>query len=135
MKGKNTMETIIIERIASLCEQHRRCTSSWNSTWKERSCKELDAIEHMLPSGSGIDCGTKIDRDKSGFERVVLTCSFHHMDDCGGYDGWTDHTITVRPSFLGRFSVNVSGRDRNGIKDYLVEVYDYALRQAYDMGE
>jgi hypothetical protein len=49
------------------------------------------------------------------------------MND-GFYSGWTDHTVIVRPSFRG-INVRISGRDRNGIKEYLAETYDYALTQ------
>jgi hypothetical protein len=48
------------------------------------------------------------------------------MDENGYYDGWTEHRITIRAEF-GGISVNVSGRNRNDIKDYLHEVYHHAL--------
>lgn len=68
-----------------------------------------------------------IDRDKTTGSKIVLTMSYHHMDEGGYYDGWTDHTITITPSFDG-IDIAIGGRNRNDIKDYLHEVYYYALR-------
>jgi hypothetical protein len=82
-----------------------------------------------LPSGSGIDSGTQIDIAKSGADKLVFNTSFHHMDEWGSYDGWTDHVVTVKPSLALYFTVSVSGRDRNDIKDYLAEVFHVALAE------
>jgi hypothetical protein len=92
--------------------------------------KTLINLAKLLPSGSGINSGTKIDADRSSGEKVVLTAGFHHMNDSGFYDGWTEHTITIRPAFDG-LNVTISGRDRNQIKEYLCELYDYALTRRY----
>ena len=94
----------------------------WFDKWTDRIKELVD----MLPSGSGIDCGTKIDLDASHAEKIVLYVSFHHMNDVGYYDEWTEHTITVSPGFNG-INMRISGRNRNDIKDYLYETYDYAL--------
>jgi hypothetical protein len=80
----------------------------------------------MLPSGSGIDSGTKIDLDKSHAEKIIFYFGFHHMDENGFYDGWTEHTLVVTPSFTG-INLRIGGRDRNQIKEYLYDTYDYAL--------
>lgn len=107
-----------------------------NNEWLDRHETTLDQIEEMLPSGSGIDCGTKIDRDKTTGSKIVLTMSYHHMNDNGFYVGWTDHTITITPSFDG-IDVAIGGRNRNNIKDYLHEVYYHALSDliSYDEKE
>jgi hypothetical protein len=51
------------------------------------------------------------------------------MNDGGFYDGWTEHTITVTPSFIGSMNIKISGRDRNQIKDYLHDVFSTALTE------
>lgn len=95
----------------------------------------LDGIEKLVknkfPSGAGFDAGTKLDLGRSTGEKLVFTTSFHHMDEHGGYDGWTEHTITVKPSMQFDFDLKVSGRDRNGIKDYIAEQFDYTLGEEY----
>jgi hypothetical protein len=82
----------------------------------------------LLPSGSGIDSGTKLDLNASHAEKLVFDIAYHHMNDGGFYDGWTQHRIVVTPSFTG-INLRISGRDRNDIKDYLYQTYDYALKQ------
>ena len=96
----------------------------WFVTWSDR----INELVDMLPSGSGWDCGTKIDLDKSHATKIVLYGSYHHMHESGMYDGWTDHTITVTPSFSG-INIRISGRNRNDIKDYLAETFDCDLCQ------
>jgi len=81
--------------------------------------------EHM-PSGAGIDTGTKLD-DSSTPDRLVFSFSFHHMNEHGSYDGWTEHTAIVKPSLAFGFDLKITGRDRNQIKDYLHETYHQAL--------
>jgi hypothetical protein len=77
-----------------------------------------------LPSGSGIDNGTKV-ADISD-SALLLSCGFHHMNDGGMYDGWTEHTIRVKPDWRG-IKLTVTGRNRNEVKDYLGELYYDAL--------
>jgi hypothetical protein len=100
----------------------RGTATSVNWEWHARHCAAIDRILESAPSGSGIDSGTGLSDGSS--ERLVLTCSFHHMDpESGMYDGWTDHVIRVRGGLASRLTISISGRDRNGVKEYLHEVY------------
>ena len=81
----------------------------------------ISKIMQGAPSGSGIDSGTKL--LISNRKKLVFQADYHHMNDGGYYDGWTEHKITVTPAFSG-FDLRISGRDRNQIKDYLYEVFD-----------
>jgi len=115
----------IVEAIAHTLTARENCRKD-NREWFERHTETLRNIEKELPSGSGIDAGTTIDLDASTPAKIVLLTSFHHMSD-GFYDGWTEHKITVRPSFVGRLEMTIGGRDRNDIKDYLGQVFDHVL--------
>ena len=97
--------------------------------WRDHFATVLNNLtrDHM-PSGGGIDNGTTFDADVSRTSKLVFHISFHHMNDGGYYDGWTDHTITVTPTF-GGIALHVSGRNRNDIKDYIHETFDIALSQ------
>ncbi len=120
----------LVELIARTCGALARCeqTPDTHSEWIGKHGALLDAIESdILPSGSGIDCGTKIDREHTDGSRVTLTLSYHHMDENGGYDGWSDYRITARPSFEVGISLTITGQDRNGIKEYLAGVFQDAL--------
>ncbi len=127
------MDTVI-STLSAAIEARKNCAGSENGTfdsqgkqdWFEKWNERIAQLVDFLPSGCGWDCGTKIDLDSSHGEKIVLYGSFHHMNDGGYYDGWTEHTITVTPGFRS-LNLRISGRNRNDIKDYLYETFDYAL--------
>ena len=136
------MNRTIAESIASRIVARSNCLAQNAShpnphalDWTRRHKEEADTLARdFLPSGSGFDDGTRIDWDKSNADRLVLLTSFHHMTDGGFYDGWTDHAVTVRASLSLGLLVSVSGKDRNGIKDYIAECFTVALRGALPEG-
>lgn len=109
--------------IARLLVASRNCEASGNAEWLTKHRDRIEQIvDDLLPSGSGWDQGTKLDEGSSTENKLVFVGSYHHMDEGGGYDGWTDHKITVTPTFAG-VSVSISGRNRNGIKEYLSDLF------------
>lgn len=125
MNTTNTVPRYIA--IARALGSMKRCEQSGNSEWQ---CKHEAAILELcsdLPSGSGFDNGSKLDFDASTAEKLVFTTAFHHMNDGGYYDGWTDHRVTLTPSLEMGFRLSVSGRDRNDIKEYIHEMFASAL--------
>ena len=112
--------------IAEVSEWAERAENNPNAQWGGIARTRLEQLVNMLPSGSGIDCGTNL--VSASATKIVLECSFHHMDEHGYYDGWTKHRITVRPTF-DSIDISVSGRNRNDIKEYLHEVYALALSE------
>lgn len=106
----------------------RNCQRTGNETLADRWYQYLHRLADLLPSGSGFDSGTTFDEDSSTDSRLVFRTSFHHMNDGGMYDGWTDHTVTVRPAFTG-LDIKVSGRNRNDIKDYIGDAFAEILNQ------
>lgn len=118
----------LYQELAARIIQRRNCINSNNQEWLKKTEEAIESLVSYLPHGSGIDSGTNLDLEASdGRHRIVLHTSFHHMDEGGMYDGWTDHTITVRPDLSFGLDLTISGRDRNEIKDYLHEVYHGAL--------
>jgi hypothetical protein len=93
--------------------------------------------EKYLPSGSGIDGRPHVllreelcECHKVQTERLIINdADFHHMDENGGYDGWTAHTVIVTPSLQFGFNLRITGRNRNGIKDYLYPTFEMALNK------
>ena len=122
------MSTKVYQQLASLVTARENCAKSGNDVWFDKHEEAIETIvNNYMPSGSGFDSGTKIDLDKSTGDKLVFTTSYHHMNDGGYYDGWTDHTVTVKPSLLHGFTLNISGRDRNDFKDYAYDVFQIAL--------
>jgi len=119
--------------IAQVVDAYHRCVKLGNP-FAEKHLDTLRAIErNILPSGNGIDSGTRIDVARSTANKLTLTTSFHHMNDGGYYDGWTEHTVTVRPSLAHGLDIRISGRDRNGIKEYLHDVFQHGLSGRIEM--
>ena len=116
--------------IARALDALERCQKVGNTEWELKHKAQIDdAVSNHLPSGSGWDQGTKLDYDTSYADMLVFTGSFHHMTGTGMYDGWTDHKIIVTPSLAFGFTVRVTGRDRNDVKNYLADIFDHALRE------
>src|SRR5690606_9826247 len=105
------------------------CLKSGNTEWHSRHGETLARIiRDRMPSGSGFDCGTELhETECRDGERLVFSTEFHHVNEHGGYDGWTQHKVTVRPSLVFGLDIRVSGRDRNDIKDCIAELFHAAL--------
>lgn len=110
--------------IAETAEWAERAENNANAQWGDIASARLAQLVNMLPSGSGIDNGTEL--VSASATKIVLSAGFHHMNDGGFYDGWTEHRITIRPTF-DSLDISISGRNRNDIKEYLHETYHYAI--------
>jgi hypothetical protein len=117
----------LYRELASLVTAIRNCEKAGNADWQSRHSTRLGELcRNCLPSGSGIDCGTTLDRDRCTESKLVFLLAYHHMNENGMYDGWTEHTVIVTPSFNG-IDIRITGRDRNQIKDYLHDVFHHTL--------
>lgn len=136
------MKTTVAQALANCIIAMRNCkgpaafgSEERKTHWYHEHKRRAEQIARdCLPSGSGFDNGTIIDTEASTPTMLVLATSFHHMNDVGMYDRWTEHTVKVEPAFIG-LEIRVTGRDWNGIKDYIAETFDYVLSQpvVYDV--
>lgn len=123
----NTNTIPLYRAIARALGCVERAQASGNTEWVDHYRDRLrKLVSAHMPSGAGIDCGTKLD-DSSRPERLVFTFSFHHMDENGMYDGWTEHTCVVTPSLEWGLVLHITGRNRNDVKDYLHETFNHCL--------
>jgi hypothetical protein len=121
------MQYTIASRIAHHVSAIVNCQNSGNIQWEATHKEELaKLVKESLPSGSGFDNGTQIDRDASKADKLVFLTSFHHMNADGFYTGWTEHRVIVTPSFSG-FYVKVTGPHQNEIKTYIADMFYDAL--------
>lgn len=111
---------------------------------------EIDEIiSKHLPRGSGIDNDTKLFVPEESYEsfqksrgikndgRLILTSSFHVLDDNGFYDGWINFTVEIIPSLANNFKLQIKGNFTNrqnhirkhasDIKEYLYDLFSEAL--------
>lgn len=114
----------VYQILASKAQARINCQEAEDTEWQDRHEEAmLELVEDTAPSGSGFDCGTQIDIDKSTGEKLVFTTSFHHMDEGGSYDGWTEVEIVVSPSLVYGFTLEVIGQDRDDVHDYIGDVF------------
>jgi len=124
------MKKALYKEIATLINARNNCLQNNNNDWLVKREQKLERIaKNLLPSGSGFDCGTKIDIDKSKDDKIILTTSYHHMNDVGMYDGWNDYVITLKPSLVFDFELKIKGVNRNDIKNYMYEYFQDVLSQ------
>jgi hypothetical protein len=126
------MNQKLYRKIASTVQAYKNCVASGNKTWEEKHLENIESYNDELPSGSGFDSGSKIDVEKSTSEKIVINTSYHFMNDSGFYDGWEDYTLIVKPSLLSDFTLDIKGKNKREIKDYMYETFQYILTQDVD---
>ena len=115
--------------IATAVQARINCKERNYTEWYDKWTETIERETGNLPSGSGIDSGVKFDFDASTPEKLVFLFGFHHMNENGMYDGWTEHSLIVTPSLQFGFHIRITGKDRNDVKDYLYETFQYALAE------
>jgi len=119
----------LYREIASTLEALRFCQQAGDrKEWEERHSSRLREMQEMLPSGSGIDSGCKIDFG-SPKGKIVIVSSYHKMDENGYYCGWFPLTATVSPSLTQDFELTIRGKGLKDDLEYLYETFDFALHQ------
>lgn len=119
----------VYQELASLVVARNNCIAEGNTNGKRNhSARITDIIDNYFPSSGGIAKGVAIDLDKSNGSKLVFTFSYHHMNDAGSYDGWTEYVLTITATFHG-INLSISGPDRNNIKEYLYAMFGYRLEQ------
>ena len=124
----STQHKTVVHAFVDALQAMRRCEKSGNAEWHGRWSSYIAKLQSELPHGSGLDGKVEFILDKCNATRVAIFAEFHHMDSNGYYDGWTDHEIIVTATHCGP-EIRVTGKDRTGIKDYLAEIFDYALNR------
>ena len=111
-----------MQSLSKLYSAIQGCRNGCHEYWQIKDEETIAKICSHLPSGSGFDMGTELLQDESTNRKIVFKTSFHHMDEYGGYDGWTEHKVIITPAF-GGFHVKVTGRNKNGIKEYIADCF------------
>ena len=123
-------EQSLVSAFATLIQARENCVESGNDDWFGRHTYRAEKLaREFLPSGSGFDSASYIDLAESKPNRLVFSTSYHHMNDGGFYDGWSEHNVIVTPSLTCGFDLRITGRDRREIKDYIAECFESALSE------
>jgi hypothetical protein len=127
------MKRKLYARLAELLVAMENCQRAGNDEWLQRHTDTLrKLVADRMPRGAGFDNGTTLDPARSGGNKLVFVTSFHHMDENGSYDGWSEHEVIIRPSLAFGFEIRVTGRDRAGIKDDIAETFSICLSEEVD---
>jgi hypothetical protein len=120
----------LYQHIAALLKAIENCENLGNTEWKDKHTENLELLlADLLPSGSGFDTRTILLWNESHEGKLVFETEFHHMNDTGYYTCWTKHKVIITPSLSNDFSLRVTGRDKNQIKDYIAETFEFSLSQ------
>ena len=116
--------TVVYKELATYADHIRRIKGKDNmAKYLQRSQEIMGYIlSDLLPHGNGFDCDLTVDYDKCNVTRIVIYGSFHCMDWYGGYDGWVDYSVTVRPTLTGD-GIVVKAKSRNNTS-HLAKKYD-----------
>ena len=127
------MKATVYSHIASLLIAIDNCAKAKNIEWITNHLHSIDnLVKSAMPSGSGVDSGTKFDFDSSNPNKLVFTFEYHHMDENGYYCNWTDHKAIVTPSLAFGFNLQITGPNKNDIKDYLHDLFHSALSAQFE---
>lgn len=117
---------------------NRMACDAASSDRKEAMIDQISAeitrlSKQYLPSGSGFNVGTLIDEplgmERGYIQRLVFNTAFHHLDENGYYDRWTEHKVMVMPDLAGGIFIKVSGQNYRDIKEYIADQFHAALTQ------
>lgn len=122
--------TPLYQAIASLRATIERCkATNPQHPFLPTHEKRLEKLLQLLPSGSGLDRGVQLIDDECKSNRLVFQADYHHMNENGFYDGWTEHRIVVTPSLEYGAVIRITGRDRRDVKQSLHELFHQAMFQ------
>lgn len=121
--------------LSSAITAYHNCKKTNNHEWITKHRQRIEELaKTCLPSGSGFDSGCTVDYEMSSQDRIVIETSFHHMNEDGYYDGWSNHHIIVTPGFMGpNYEINSdysnvgTGAFTDDFDDYVIESLDSCL--------
>lgn len=114
---------ILLSNLSGRINAYQNCIKVNNEEWKHKHLDEILLMLEELPHGSGLDNGVSLQLVESSSKKIIFTFSYHHLNENGYYDGWTEHKLIVTPSFQG-FDLLITGNDKNDVKDYLYDVFN-----------
>lgn len=123
----------LYRKLASLVGAMNNCRKTGNTEWLERHSETMQRLvkDHM-PSGSGVDNGTTLLEEEQEPNKLIFHLNYHHMNDAGYYTGYTDHRVIVTPDLFSGIELEITGPNRNDIKDFLYDLYHGALTKKVD---
>lgn len=124
--------TKLYQVLALRVEAMKNCEATGNTEWRAKHLASIEwLVKQFMPFGGGFDNGTVFIWSGAA-NLLAFDTRFHHMNGDGYYNGWTSHTVRVRPSLALGFLLTISGQDRNNVKDVVHEAFYDALNIEID---
>jgi hypothetical protein len=134
------MSTKLYKAIAQAWGARENCNKSGNDEWFRHWDSKISHYEKgSLPNGSGFDDTPMIMVVNEN--KIIIHGSYHCMNEVGYYDGWIDFKVTIRPSLLFGFVLDVKAdgmrwpRKYADLKEYIAECYTEALNTEINENE
>ena len=115
------MQTINLSKLANHIQAFKN--PSISNEWKDKHEESINDMCKALPHGSGMDGLCEIRLNYCKKDKIVFFVEFHHMNQNGYYTNWTEHNIIITPSFIHGFDMQITGVNKNDIKDYLHQTF------------
>lgn len=122
----------LYQALVSTIIAYQNCIKSANEEWTVKHRSRIKELLDELPHGSGIDGTWSAELDNTFTDKLILYCQYHHMNEDGYYDGWTDFKVVVKANLLHEIFVRVTGSfpaRYADTRDYLTEMLDCDLRK------
>ncbi len=119
----------IYQAIAGRLSQIKNCKKSGNLEWEQKADEALRELIGFFRIGSGFDVDATLERDKCNRTKIVITGSYHTMNEAGYYDGWVRFQVTATGDLVFGVDVKIKNLDKSTKRqyrdhfDYIVEVY------------
>ena len=120
----------LYQKLSQVLAASHAANAANNMEWIVKHSETIDRLcQTFMPSGSGFDAGTTLDVNRSSAEKLIFDSAYHHMDANGCYDGWSDLTITVKPSLQFEINIKITGlrRKNRHDMDYMMDTFYEAL--------
>ena len=124
------MKRKIYQSMANSIQARLNCIKSGNTEFINSHTEYLENyLLNKLPHGSGLDYTWHYDFNKSHGNKIVLTMSFHAMDQNGFYDKVIDFIVVVTPDFISDIDLTITGNfgKYQDVKNYLYDIIGEAL--------
>ena len=144
----------VYKQIANQVYQYHSTVTPQESDEMRHKYALESIMKNHMPSGSGIDAGTKLLLEESTGEKLVFEVAYHHMNSTGFYCGWTTRNITVTYSMRTGLKldfetisvdadfteVDDEGQEYDNAEwtlentdEYLADTYQYALENVIEL--
>lgn len=129
------MKDQLFRAIARVLLARETSTERGNQEGVDNQNKFLKDLEKFLPSGAGIDNGTKIDLENSTSSKIILTFSYHRMNDNGFYVGWFDYQVDIKlpRNLTCDYNLMFHGDEVLNDLDYLHDVFVTTLETVVEI--